>query len=830
MNTIGNKKNSMIAMIMAIVIVGVAFLGLAVVPGTLAAPGDVDEPVWDMALGATIDSDVAYVYTTNDDQDITLTWDWADPLPAAGNVTDVWVNITDYDTVDDSIYEWNLTTDGGIPDMTAIYNFDGTLAEGSYEFLFIMKFLNTTDDFYTVDFAGAGLEVVLGTPVFGVMSADPVTVDNSGDSSVEITVNINRLIDDIDDDNTSVMIWYEDGMEWATFDEFDPAEENITEDDYTTTASQVIPIPMDTLIGEYKLVFDFFDIWGHNEIYNETIFNVVWNERAPMVSDDTIELVEDFGYAVVDLDDHIYDVNEQDLTYAINLTQFEGMDIDLMWDNESITNLVNISAPENYNGEMDFDVVANDGVENATLTLTIAIAPSEDDLMVAEDTTILVDEVEMWAYFDANALFYDPDGPVNLTVSVDYTESVNETNVTVYEPVWTYEDENISVMINATQQNMSKAMLLQNFEEGRFEFPIAGWVDGMPALRGMAYVEVLPVNDAPMLAMDKIWFYYDEAYSGHLPDLFTDVDSDDLTFMVNTTADNLMIEYNETTMNITIKVANNWTGMDEFEVTVNDGVEDFVITVPVEVMVYMYTITGTVSFEDAAANNITGIPLTLTIGTTVVEINQTTGAYELTLAEGEYGVAVVLTTDMLYDEAAGESGYVTPVIDNMTLDMDKTLDITVDYMVYEEPTVTEDATWDDIDFENAEGPSEDGDIITFAVPVKDAEKTGYGDIDVYLIISDDDDEWEFMMTWVEADMEYTLELDEDQIDELKEGKLSYKFSDKMDNVTDEKEYTFKDEQEDASLVTVIVLIVLIILVLIALVFIMRKPSEEFDEE
>ncbi|MEA3558846.1 MAG: hypothetical protein U9R75_06280 [Candidatus Thermoplasmatota archaeon] len=842
MNTIENRKNGMLAIFLAFILLGAAFLGMAFIPGTDAVPGDAHEPFPDPAIAADLETDLAYVYTHNDDQDIALTWSWADSLPTDHFLSDIIVGITDNDAFEESIYKWNQTNSSGFPAVTATFNYNGSLAADSYDFFLIVMTFNGTNGTFSAWFDFESLEVLDPAPGINSISAAPATVDNGGEDTTIVTIDIERLMDDVDDHLTDVQFWHETGMAWSDLEFPEPEEANITETDYNTVATVEVAIPEDFPVGEYKMLFNLTDLWGYNEVYNETIFTVEWSERAPAISNDTIELDEDFGYAVIDLDDHFEDVNEDDLQYWFNATQFEESNISISWDNESITDMVNISAPENWHGkehfmvyvmDMDSSIEPSVAKHNVSLSLVIFVSSVEDDLAMVEDTTLLVDENLKTLTFDPTVLFFDPDGPVNnLTVSIGYEEViVNETtNETEKQPIYTFEDGNISVEINSTVQSMSTASFLNDVENGRWDFTVAAWINDKWVMNGTAYIEVLPVNDVPALNIEKISFYYDETYTGNMVDLFDDPDDVDLTFAVNVTADNLIIEYNETTMNFTISVANNWTGTSGFEVNATDGEDFVVVTIPVEVMEYSYTLTGVVSFEENATHNLTGFPMTLSIGGNAVEINQTTGAYEITLPEGEYEVIVALTTDKLYDEASEKSGYLVPVFENVTFNATKTLDILVMWKDYEPVIVTEQATWADIDFTNAVGPSDgDDNSITFSIPV-DETKTGYGDIVVALIIYDDENEWEFNFTWIQGEMNYTLELTEEQLDDLSEGKLNYKFSDKDDNETTGIEYTFNKEKEDASLVTVIVLIVLIILVLIALVFIMRKPSEEFDEE
>ena len=206
MNAFGNKKHSMIAFVMAFVLVSAAFLGLAMIPGAMAIEGDRGNPIWDVAIGATLDIDTDYVYNTSIDQNIALTMGWTNPIPSDGHLSEVMLNITDGDAYDMNLYTWNLTTDGGVPDTAGVYIFDGSLAPGDYYFTFGALFWNETDQVYSADVAMATLTVVDGTDAINSVVAAPASVTNSGEDLVNITIDVDRLMDDIDHDMSEIML------------------------------------------------------------------------------------------------------------------------------------------------------------------------------------------------------------------------------------------------------------------------------------------------------------------------------------------------------------------------------------------------------------------------------------------------------------------------------------------------------------------------------------------------------------------------------------------------------------------------------------------------
>jgi hypothetical protein len=396
-------------------------------------------------------------------------------------------------------------------------------------------------------------------------------------------------------------------------------------------------------------------------------------------------------------------------------------------------------------------------------------------------------------------------------------------------PIWMYEDEYIKVELNETDLGNSMAWVLMDVEEGRWSFNTTAWIDGEPVLDGMAYVEIVPVNDVPMLVMDMITVYKNMIKTVDLSEYFEDADGPMLNLTVDTNVSGALLTYTWETFMLEINPASDWTGTIDVEINATDGEDYAVYELTIEVVLMSYEITGTLTFEEIAGVDVNMSMIVLKIGELEVPFNKTTGAFSVILEEGTYTVTLTIPDMYLYDEAAEMSGYEMPNLEDIVLMEDETLTIDVIYKVYESPADV--ATWDDIDWDSKTITDEDGTII-ITVGVKDENKTGYGNITVQLVIvGNDDKEYIFNMTWDPSTMKYVIELNEDDLKDIPEGDRKYYFRDTSEHETPIFEYLFKEKDENANLITVIVLIVLIILVLIALVFIMRKPSEEeFDEE
>lgn len=822
----GNNGKKMGTVLFAVVIMfGMALMGMFV---PAAADGDVVEdnqlvesasldPVWAFST-STVDIDISYSLAT------------VDSTLELSNLN-ITVEEEGSATAPVLLYNWNSTTTMGMLMNPYVWSLDGTQEVGDWIITVEADYFNLSSGAHHIGSKEANFQVLDGTHVIQEISADPATVDNSGMDMVNVSLMFNRNFNEIDMEETMVSFFHVDTMQWVDDEVLDlePDPENITNGDHNATAWTLMTIPENLPVGEYKLYFNLFDIWGYNESYNETLFNVIWGEQAPEMINDTIFMHEDEVKAV-DLDDHFDDLNGQELTYYINLSAVEILTI-VFTDEHSIE----ISAPMDWNGEQTFDIAVTDGIDmpghNETFTMTVMVAEAPDDLRAAEDLTIEVDEVEMEASFNPQDLFYDPDGPAEYVVSLGWEWALNETNVSVMTPIWTWEDLNFSVSINDTDNTDGMVMVLADLEEGSVEFPVSAWMNGTPILNATAMVEIVPVNDVPAPKDDTITVYKNDVFTGNLSALFEDPDSTVLNFTVNATmAENIQVDYDWMTFGIVITPDENWTGTTTFKVNATDGVDYMEYTMTVEVILRSYTVTGTVDFEEIAGVEVNLTNVTLMIGETEIVIEDD-GSFSVVLPEGDYDVTLDIPEDLLYSEEDEMSGYVIPTLDPINLTADETYDITVSYMEYE--SATGEASWDNLDFENVE--FDDDDDLMVILPVKEGSEnsTGWATFVVKLIIVESDDEkLNFTMTWDTTDKRFTITLTDDDLEDLGDGKKAYYFSNENGSlVSEEEKYEFKSEDENAGPMTIIILVALILLVLVALIFIMRKPSEEdFDED
>lgn len=820
MNALRKNNSSMIAILMAFVLISAALIGMAIIPGTDALQGDFDDPYPDHTLleGVGIGTDWAYNTST---QIIPINYTLREKSITL--YPEQVLVYTMVDTTEVVLYKWT-PGDGPLADP---FNWTMNLsAPAAYIITVEVIFYEQIDSDYRMDSMDIDFTVLDGTGAINSIIADPTTVTNSGHDDVQITLDLDRLFAELDMEETTPRFWNEDTQMWADIEMDPPEMGNITEVGHNVVGTTNLTIPMDFPVGEYKIKFHLVDLWGYEEDHNETLFTVIWKEMEPEQTMTDIDMDED-GFVVVDLSTYFMDKNGQTLEYYVNLSALDDLMIEWV---DGMT--INITAEMNFNGDESFEIWVDDGVANVSFMLDVTVAPMEDDLMESDDNTVLVNEHDVRATFDPTGFFYDPDDPVDVVVSTGWDWALNETNVSYMMPLWTYEAENFTVEINSTDLANSYAMITADLEEGRWMFPISAWIDDEFVMNGTAYVEIIPQNDVPMLNVDNVIVYKNELKTVNLSALFDDPDGPAFNVSLNTTVSGALLTYDWETFMLTINPATDWTGTIDLELNITDNLDYAIVTLPIVVMLRSYVVSGTVTLQAKEDLNISLANVTFMIGDNEVMINETTGAFEITLMEGNYTTVEISLPEMYtYSMEDERSGYMIPTFPYLNLTDAFTYTIQMDWKEYVSPVPT--ATWDDIDFENWDIEFED-DLVIVTVPVKNSSLEGYGDLVVILVIDFEDDEdvdLEFNMTWDDTEKMFTLELTEDEIENVTEGDMDFFFQDDGDKKSETFVDEFKKKDENANLITVIVLIVLIILVLIALVFIMRKPSEEeFDED
>ena len=812
-----NIRTRGVAVIAIMLLVATVMLGMFAFPFSSAALVDTEEIVESVTLTPA----TAYTTSTINIQiDYVLNLSFSDAVDM--EMRHLSVNLTEMDVEGGTVwfmYAWDQNT-GGVADNPIMWALDNALDPGMYNVSVKGVYYNTTSMDEFVWEVVEVLTLVDGTGMLNTIEADPETVPGTG--SVNVSWTVDRDASDIDE--VTLGIFNNNEMTWAVYNEITfGTEVGVGQTDYWYIFDIVDMSAMDYNVSLYVL-----DSWGYSDMDNDTMITVT--EGAPVNTSDLMNLEFDEDEAItVDLSLLFDDPNGDDLMYYINLSDTGYLMVEMYGDSQ-----INISAAMDWYGPENFTVWVNDGNgNNVSFVLYYEVMMVDDELAPAGDMTVSVDEVSGNVTFDPLLLFEDVDGPA-FTVTLGWEWAVNETNVSYKAPVYNYTDEgNMTVTIdNVTGEGF--AQLLGDFEEGSWEFPVTAWVADVPVLDANATVEVAPVNDVPAPNVESLDLFMNEAQTFNVSALFDDPDGPDFNASVDTNVSDILVTYDWETYALSITPPTNWTGTVDLEFNVTDGVDYAPYTIPVNVILRSYVISGIVAYEEVTGVETDLANVTLTIGENTVSINETTGAYEIALEAGTYAVIFTIPANLTYDEIAEKSGYVVPTLDDITLEEALTLDITIEWMDYV-PTVIP-ATWADIDFANAE-IEKDGDDFTVIVPVNDT-KGGYDQINVSFVIvneekdDEDDDVVEFAMVF--NGTHYTLSIAKDDLGDVKDGKRLYRFEDSDDannTYTDEElEFEFKEKEVEDGLITVIVLIVLIVLVLIALVFIMRKPAEEEYED
>ncbi len=849
-----NIRTSM-AIALVLVLVTAGFLGaLMVLPTALGAPGDSKlDPIWDEGMITNLAFDRAYAYNTSE-QKVNISWDlpamWAPDVV----VTDLWVRI--FNTVlGFNVYIlWlnGTSMTEPLPDHVIWSIYTGMTARTDYVINVTLVVYSNIDEKYYGDGDEWVFPIFDGTHMIKDAAAEPNSVINDGTEWTNVSFTVQRTALDMEAPDlpfTSIVkynLFNEDTGEWILPTDFGPSSTvpagvGLNKGMEVSGGSLIFwfnwTVPLDQQAGSHSLAVHVMDGWNYSESYNGTVLTIVLRELPPKMTNSSIHLNED-SYVNVDLNDHFSDPNGLPLSFWIDPSQFENLSLAWMSSDK-----VNITAAPDWNGAETFTIWVNDSAgNNVSFEMTVSVMPVPDNLRESplSGRTIMVMEDLGSADFDPTAFFYDPDGPVAIVVSLGWTWGTNETNVTVMQPQWAWNDGNFSVSVNSSMSTMGRTLMVTDLEGGSFSLPITAWVGGMPVLNSTMVVEVVPVNDVPQPLSDTIQMVRNQVLVQDLRELFLDPDGpmNGLNFTLDTTMTiaNVTVAYDNVTFDITITPGTNWTGMTTFKVNATDGLDHMIYTMKVSVNLPTYKVSGIVSYQDRSQHlvnvSMDQLVATLTFGTQTVMTDNATFSYELVLSEGTYKVSISfnLPSEKLYDEAANRSGYLVPVLNDIVLTSDLVLDVLVTWKDY---VVQNMANWSDLDIDNVQFKEVKSgwDVV---LPVKDDDKIGYDELNITLIIRNkagkETDNNNFAMVWNSTSKVFSVSLDKESLENVSEGKLEYYFMDDMGHKSPVKKFVFKEKDEGAGIITVIVLIVLIILVLIALVFIMRKPSEDEVEE
>jgi large repetitive protein len=270
------------------------------------------------------------------------------------------------------------------------------------------------------------------------------------------------------------------------------------------------------------------------EAVNDTITITVYpvNDPPELVLPDSIAFNEDESYQL-DISDYASDIDGDE----IELTMCRS---DLILDADGL--IVNISAPENWHGSVTLQICIDDGEIEVCDSVLVDVLPVNDDpvfdlpaaLDFEEDSQLLVDISEYCS---------DVDG--------------DELSLTAASEILILEWTELLLNVSAPLDWNGEAVIQLNISD---------------SMGGMAEADlnmiIEPVNDYPVINLPvEFSFFEDEDLVINLSDYCSDIDGDELSYIINSEE---IIPVLEDSL-LTLSAAADWNGSEVIAVVVDDG-------------------------------------------------------------------------------------------------------------------------------------------------------------------------------------------------------------------------------------------------------------------
>ena len=402
-------------------------------------------------------------------------------------------------------------------------------ADGSYSYTPNDNF-NGSDSFtYTIT---DGTETITQTATITVASVNDLPVSkNSNIEATEDTVATGQLeaATDADSDNLTYAI-----------------KDNAANGTVIVNADGSYSYTPDTdFNGEDSFTYTIDDGQGGMTTQTATITVAAVND-APVAEDSSISTDEDTvakGQLVAT------DIDGDDLTFALDTDANNGTVV------VNADGSYSYTPNDNFNGSDSFTYTITDGTETITQTATITVA-SVNDLPVSKNSnieatedTVATGQLEAATDADSDNLTYAiKDNAANGTVIVNADGSYSYTPDTDFNG------------------------------EDSFTYTIDDGQGGMTTQT--ATITVAAVNDAPVAEDSSISTDEDTVAKGQL--VATDIDGDDLTFALDTDANNGTVVVNADG-SYSYTPNDNFNGSDSFTYTITDGTETITQTATITV-------------------------------------------------------------------------------------------------------------------------------------------------------------------------------------------------------------------------------------------------------
>jgi len=251
------------------------------------------------------------------------------------------------------------------------------------------------------------------------------------------------------------------------------------------------------------------------------------------ISDQSILEDEEFNYLL-----SAFDVDNSDLQFSAT-----GEEVIVSMDD----NLLNITPPLNFNGQVEITVSVTDGEDSSSQIFVLTVESVNDVPTVLNPVSdIIVNEDSEDVLIDLSTVFTDVESGSNLSLS--FSENVASADISLDGSILTIDF--IENLHGTGQVNLSASDLSSRLSvETQFN------------------VIVNPVNDAPVAIATSATTNEDETIEIEL--FGDDIDGDNISFALETDAQNGSIVINESVA--IYQPDDNFNGTDIFTFSVNDG-------------------------------------------------------------------------------------------------------------------------------------------------------------------------------------------------------------------------------------------------------------------
>lgn len=315
---------------------------------------------------------------------------------------------------------------------------------------------------------------------------------------------------------------------------------------------------------------------------------------APLAVDDTVSLIED-TVTIIDVLSNDGDPESDPLTIQI-LTEPSHGSVSINLD-KTITYTPDL----NYYGEDNFTYQLSDGTDGDEASV-ILIVSAQNDIPVITNT--VTQNEGIWT--------------MNEDTQASFTFDLNDPETDVRYLILTIDSSNPSLIPNTsityegTSNEKTITLIPEENQNGSLILTITA-SDGVNSNVYEITVNVLAVNDSPVLTDLEVTLEEEGSYNGHLE--ASDVDSVNLSYSLKTNAQHATIIVDENG-DFHILTDENYNGLDSFVITVNDNSLSATATTDVTVKLIITQVNDAPLADDITTSTLEDTPLDITIDLT----------------------------------------------------------------------------------------------------------------------------------------------------------------------------------------------------------------------